>query len=913
MASRALPKAYDPKGVEDRWYPFWEERGYFHAEVNPQKEPYAVVIPPPNVTGELHLGHALNNSIQDLLIRYKRMDGYEACWFPGTDHASIAVHVLIERGLAKRELDDLLKQIGYPVPDDDRPLTRHDLGREWFLKLGWAWREKYGNTIREQLKALGCSCDWQRERFTLDEGFSRAVLEVFVRLYNEGLIYRSERLINWCPRCLTALSDLEVVHEELDGKLYHIRYPIEGSDEALVIATTRPETMLADTAVAVHPEDERYQHWVGKHVILPLMNRKIPIIADEAVDREFGTGALKVTPGHDPVDFEIGERHGLEVISIFRPDGTCNENAGAYKDLDRFECRKRVVEDLKAQGLLVKEEPYRHSVGHCQRCHTIVEPLISKQWFVQMKPLAEPAIEAVRSGRIEFIPERWTKVYYDWMENIKDWCISRQLWWGHRIPAWHCRECEGITVQIETPETCAHCGSSNIQQDEDILDTWFSSALWPFGIMGWPEDTEELRYFYPTSLLSTGPDILFFWVARMIMMGLHFMGDVPFRTVYFHPIIVDERGQKMSKSKGNVIDPMDIKARYGTDALRFTLLSNVTKGQEMRLSEKDIEGSRKFLNKIWNATRFSLMNLEDFSPNPGAGGDLASRVKELPLRLEDRWMLSRLARIAEGVRAHLEGCDFNLAAKGLYEFVWGELCDWYLELIKPRLLGNDREDRQTAQTVLALTLRETLKLLHPFIPFLTEELWQKLPAGVGDAESVMIAPFPKPHAEWRDEEAERAMSILQELIGAVRMIRSEMRVPPGVRADVFIRTEHPEVLALCREHERFFRDLARVETLHVGPDVQRPSGAARRVLEYAEVFVPLEGLIDLDKQRDLLVRELEAAKEELERTRRRLDNEGFLQKAPKDVVEKEKARAEELRAKIERIEENLSLLGAGSS
>jgi valyl-tRNA synthetase len=903
-----LPKAYDPKGVEDRWYSFWEERGYLHGRVRPEKPSYSIVIPPPNVTGELHMGHALNNILQDVMIRYKRMDGYEACWFPGTDHASIAVHVLIERGLHSRELDDLLQQIGYSVPADDRPLTRHDLGREVFIRLGWAWREKYGDRIRKQLKALGCSCDWERERFTLDEGFSRAVLEVFVRLYNEGSIYRGERLINWCPRCQTALSDLEVEYEELEGTLYHIKYPVEGSDEALVIATTRPETMLADTAVAVHPEDERYKRFVGKHVILPLMGRKIPIIADEAVDPEFGTGALKVTPGHDPTDFEIGERRGLEIISIFHPDGTCNENAGRYQGLDRFECRGRVVEDLKREGLLLKEEPYVHSVGHCQRCHTVVEPMISKQWFMRMRGLAAPAIEAVRSGIINFVPERWEKIYFNWMENIRDWCISRQLWWGHRIPAWHCRDCEGITVQLNEPEKCAHCGSADIHQDEDILDTWFSSALWPFGIMGWPEETEELHYFYPTSLLSTGPDIIFFWVARMIMMGLHFLGEIPFRDVYFHPIIVDERGQKMSKSKGNVIDPLEMKERFGIDALRFTLLSFVTKGQEMRLSIGDIEGSRKFLNKIWNATRFALMNLEDFRPQ-GPELDLREPLE----RLEDRWMLSRLTRVIEGVRAHLESYDFNVAAKALYEFTWHELCDWYLELIKPRLLGQDPRDQQAAQHVLALALRETLKLLHPLVPFLTEELWQKLPEALRDAESAMIAPFPRPHESWLDEDAEREMGILQELITAIRTIRSEMRVPPGVRPDVIIRTENPEIERLCLNHERFFLDLARVERLVIGPSVERPKSAPRKVLDYAEVFVPLEGLIDLDAQRKRLERELEDARRELERIRRRLDNEEFLAKAPQEIIEKEKTRDVELRAMIERLEENLSLMGAGSS
>ncbi|MCL6642516.1 MAG: valine--tRNA ligase, partial [Candidatus Bipolaricaulota bacterium] len=604
-----LPKAYDPTEAEEKWYAFWEAQHYFDGNANTNKKPFAIVIPPPNVTGELHIGHALNNTLQDIVIRYKRMDGYEACWFPGTDHASIAVHVLIERGLAKRQLDDLLREIGYPVPSDKRPLTRYDLGREYFIRLGWAWKNRYGSKIREQLRALGCSCDWRRESFTLDEARSRAVTEVFVRLYEEGCIYRGDRLINWCPRCQTVLSDLEVEHEEAEGQLYYIRYPLAEGEGFVTVATTRPETMLGDTGVAVHPEDGRYQELIGKFVILPLLGRKIPIIADKAVDKEFGTGAVKVTPGHDQTDFEIGRRHGLKVINIFKADATTNEHAGPYQDLDRLEARRRVVEDLKAQGLLERLEPHVHAVGHCQRCNTIIEPLISTQWFVRMKELAEPAVKVIESGEIQFIPERWTKVYFDWMRNIRDWPISRQLWWGHRIPAWHCADCKGITVARQAPLACSKCGSKNISQDEDVLDTWFSSALWPFSVMGWPDDTPELRYFYPTQLLSTGHDIIFFWVARMIIMGLHFMKKIPFERVFFHPIIRDERGQKMSKSKGNVIDPLEMKEKYGMDALRLTLAALCAQGKEMRLSLQDIEGYKKFLNKLWNAARFALMNL----------------------------------------------------------------------------------------------------------------------------------------------------------------------------------------------------------------------------------------------------------------------------------------------------------------
>lgn len=673
-----LPKAYDPKEAEETWYAFWEAHRYFEGNVNPNKKPFAIVIPPPNVTGELHIGHALNNTLQDIVIRYKRMNGYEACWFPGTDHASIAVHVLIERGLAKRQLDDLLQEIGYPVPSDKRPLTRYDLGREYFIKLGWAWKERYGSRIREQLRALGCSCDWRRESFTLDEARSRAVTEVFVRLYEEGFIYRGDRLINWCPRCQTVLSDLEVEREETEGQLYYIRYPLAEGEGFVTVATTRPETMLGDTGVAVHPTDGRYQELIGKFAILPLLERKIPIIADEAVDKEFGTGAVKVTPGHDPTDFEIGRRHGLKVITILNPDATTNEHAGPYKNLDRYEARRRVLEDLKSHGLLERTEKHTHAVGHCQRCNTVIEPLISTQWFVRMKELAKPAITVIESGEIQFIPERWTRVYFEWMRNIRDWPISRQLWWGHRIPAWHCADCKGITVARQAPSACSQCGSHNIQQDEDVLDTWFSSALWPFSVMGWPDDTPELRYFYPTQLLSTGHDIIFFWVARMIMMGLHFMKKIPFERVFFHPIIKDERGQKMSKSKGNVIDPLEMKDKYGMDALRLTLAALCAQGKEMRLSLNDIEGYKKFLNKLWNAARFSLMNL-DSSPAQGEG------VRSL----EDRWILSRLSRTIAQTRTSLDRYEFNQAAKGLYEFVWHDFCDWYVEMIKPRLYGPD--------------------------------------------------------------------------------------------------------------------------------------------------------------------------------------------------------------------------------
>jgi valyl-tRNA synthetase len=898
-----LPKAYNPKEAEERWYAFWESHHYFDGNVNKNKKPFAIVIPPPNVTGELHIGHALNNTLQDIVIRYKRMDGYEACWFPGTDHASIAVHVLIERGLAQRQLDDLLHEIGYPVPADKRPLTRSDLGREYFVKLGWAWKNRYGSRIREQLRALGCSCDWRRESFTLDEARSRAVTEVFVRLYEEGFIYRGDKLINWCPRCQTVLSDLEVEREETEGQLYYIRYPLAEGEGFVTVATTRPETMLGDTGVAVHPADGRYHELIGRFVILPLLQRKIPIIADEAVDREFGTGAVKVTPGHDQTDFEIGRRHGLKIINIFKPDATTNENAGPYKNLDRYAARQRVVEDLRAQGLLERVEKHTHAVGHCQRCHTVIEPLISTQWFVRMKELAEPAIKVIESGEIQFIPERWTKVYFDWMRNIRDWPISRQLWWGHRIPAWHCQDCKAITVARHAPSACSTCHSQNIKQDEDVLDTWFSSALWPFSVMGWPEETPELQYFYPTQLLSTGHDIIFFWVARMIMMGLHFMKKIPFERVFFHPIIKDEHGQKMSKSKGNVIDPLHMKEKYGMDALRLTLAALCAQGKEMRLSLHDIEGYKKFLNKLWNAARFSLMNLEALTPTlspvltDGRGG-------EGPL--EDRWILSRLSRTIVQTRESLERYEFNQAAKGLYDFVWHDFCDWYLEMAKVRLYGSDPAAKAQAQSVLLYALTDIVKLLHPFIPFITEEIWQRLPQKA--TESVMISEYPKARPEWIDEQAEQTMQRLQALITAIRTIRSEMNVPPQKRAKVFIKAEDPAVQRLVHDYRIFFEELAQASEVVVGPSVERPKSAPRMVLEWAEVFVPLEGLLDLQQEHTRLRHELQEARAGLEATLRKLDNPDFLARAPAEIIEKEKRKAQEFKEKVARLEQNLQLL-----
>jgi len=879
-----LAKAYDPSGVEDKRYAHWLEKGYIHGVVNSEKEPFSIVIPPPNVTGELHFGHALNNTLQDIMIRYKRMDGYEACWFPGTDHAGIATQNVVEKELKKEGL------------------TRHDLGREAFIERVWAWKEKYGNRIRQQLQALGSSCDWKRERFTLDDGLSEAVKEVFIRLYEEGYIYRGERLINWCPRCQTAISDIEVDHEDEDSKLWHLRYPIDGSDESLVIATTRPETMLADTAVAVNPDDNRYKHLIGKQVRLPLMDRLIPVIGDEEVESEFGTGALKVTPAHDPTDFEIGERHSLERINIYHTDATLNEQAGKFEGLDRFAAREKVLEELESLELLVKEEEYTHSVGHCQRCKTVVEPLMSKQWFVKMTDLAKPAIEAVRSCKIEFVPERWTKTYYDWMENIRDWCISRQLWWGHRIPAWHCSDCGEIIVSRDTPDQCTACPSQNIHQEEDVLDTWFSSQLWPFSMMGWPEETPELKYFYPTSMLSTAPDIIFFWVARMIMMGIHFLGEIPFKRVLFHPTVKNEKGQRMSKSLGTGVDPLDMKEEFGMDSVRFTLASNMSKGQDLKLSIGDVEGSRKFLNKIWNATRFALMNLEDFSPN-------AVEFESLNLQMEDRWLLSKLNRTIGIVREALDNFDFNIASNTLYEFFWHDLCDWYLEMIKPRIL-DELETKREAQYVLHLGLMQSLKLLHPLIPFITDELWQKFPEI--DAESLMISQFPTTNSVWNDAEAEITMRTLQELIGAIRTIRSELNVPPSKKTDVFILTSDERVTAICNEHLAFFESRARVEKLHVGADIEKPEGAPRKVFDFAEIFVPVEGLVDLEQLATSLKKELEAVNTEHDKVQKRLSDGEYLKKAPDHIIQRDRTKSEELSTKIEKLRENLDLLGVGS-
>ncbi len=873
-------KVYDPKRVDDKWYRFWLEKGYFQAEVDSPKEPFSIVIPPPNITGSLHMGHALNNTLQDILVRYKRMKGYHCLWMPGTDHAGIATQNVVERELAKDGLD------------------RYQLGREEFIKRIWKRKEKYGGVIINQLKKLGSSCDWSRERFTMDEGLSRAVREVFVRLYDEGLIYRGDYIINWCPRCRTALSDLEVDHHEISAHLYHLRYPLEEGGYIMVV-TTRPETMMGDTAVATNPQDKRYKDLIGKYVILPVVNRRIPIIADDYVDLEFGSGALKITPAHDPYDLEIGERHNLEAVKVIDEEGRMTAEAGPYQGLDRFECRERIVEDFQRNGTILDIEDYRHSVGHCYRCKTMVEPFLSKQWFVRTKPLAESAIRAVEEGRTRIIPSMWERTYFDWMHNIRDWCISRQIWWGHRIPAWYCEDCGGVTVARDEPEKCSHCDSSKLRQEEDVLDTWFSSALWPFSTMGWPEETEELKLFYPTSVLVTGFDILFFWVARMMMMGLKFMGDVPFRDVYIHALVRDMEGQKMSKTKGNVIDPLVMIEKYGTDAFRFSLAAFAAQGRDIRLSEERIEGYRNFANKIWNAARFSLMNLRDYQ-------DGHEEIDLTVCSTPDKWILARLNRtIAEVTRA-LEEYRFNEGAQILYQFIWHELCDWYLELIKPYLYqGDDGSRKVITQKTLVYVLDKTLKLLHPYMPFITEEIWQRLPH---EGDSIMVADYPEVRPKLVDEGAVREMERIKEVITGVRNIRGEMDISPITFVNVILVTEDEEIASSLKEHQGFIKDLARAHEARILVKGERPRAAATALADGVEVFVPIQGVVE-DPQREQrrLNKELKRLLNDLELTQRKLANETFLKKAPVEVVNKERGKLEEFSSLKEKLERRLDI------
>jgi valyl-tRNA synthetase len=876
-----IPSTYEPRSVEEKMYRHWEESGYFHTVANSGQEPFCIVMPPPNVTGQLHMGHALDNTLQDILTRWRRMQGYNALWLPGTDHAGIATQAKVEESLASEGV------------------SRYDIGREEFLKRVWDWKEKYGSRITTQLRRLGASCDWQRERFTMDEGCTEAVLEVFVKLYEKGLIYRDYYITNWCPKCHTTISDIEVEHLDLPGQMYHLRYPFKDGSGDVVLATTRPETMLGDVAVAVHPDDERYRDIVGKILILPLVGREMAVITDEYVDPSFGTGVVKITPAHDPNDFEVGKRHNLPQVAVIDKEGRMNEAAGPrYHGLDRHECRKKILLDLEAEGFMVKTEEHSHAVGHCYRCSTVIEPMLSRQWFVKMKPLAEPAIDAVKEGRIRFIPERFTKVYLNWMENIRDWCISRQLWWGHRIPVWYCRDCDEVIVSREPVVRCTKCGGSAVEQDPDVLDTWFSSALWPFSTLGWPRKTIDLAYYYPTTVMVTGRDIIFFWVARMIFSGLEFMNEAPFHDVFIHGLVMDAQGRKMSKSLGNGVDPIDIIESQGADSLRFMLITGNTPGNDLRFHVERLEGARNFANKLWNASRFTLMNLDDFDPSGQPG----------PYNLADRWIVSRCQAAIKETTRNLETYELGEAARVLYEFIWNEFCDWYIELAKPRLYGKTSPpDRYTAQSVLSSVLKGVLELLHPFMPFITEEIWQHLPVhGI----TIMQAPWPAAQVELVDAEAEYEMEILMEVTKAIRHIRGEMNVPPGRKADVLL-TAPDNTREIIEKNIAYIQNLSNASIKIYAVLDEAPEQAAHAVTKGVEIFIPLKGLIDVDKEIARQEKELSIVSTDLARVRGKLGNSGFLDKAPADVVEKERVKEEDLSGKQSAIRERLSMLTGG--
>ena len=868
--SKELAKAYEPKEVEDRIYDFWMKGKYFHAEVDPKKKPYTIVIPPPNITGQLHLGHAMDETLQDTLIRWRRMQGYSALWLPGTDHASIATEAKIVEAMRKEGI------------------TKEEIGREKFLERAWAWKDQYGGRIVEQLKKLGSSCDWDRLRFTMDEGCNKAVNHVFKKLYDKGLIYRGERIINWCPHCKTSISDAEVVFEEKEGSFWHLRYPLSDGSGYIELATTRPETMLGDTAVAVHPDDERYKALVGKTVILPLVNKEIPIIADSYVEQDFGTGVVKITPAHDPNDFEVGLRHNLPVINVMDDGGVINENGGKYAGMPALEARKQIVKDLDEAGFLIKIEPIKHNVGTCYRCGTVVEPRVSTQWFVKMEPLAKPAIDAVKDGDIRFIPERMDKVYYNWMENIKDWCISRQLWWGHQIPAWYC-ECGETIVSETVPTVCPKCGGTHLTRDPDTLDTWFSSALWPFSTLGWPDNTEELKYFYPTNTLVTGYDIIFFWVARMIFSGLEHMGEVPFNTVFFHGLIRDAQGRKMSKSLGNGVDPLDVISVYGADALRFTLVTGNSPGNDLRFSEEKVSASRNFANKIWNAARFILMNIE------GKDIDCA-----LPKKLytSDKWILNRFNNVTAAVTENLEKFELGMAVSKLYDFIWDDFCDWYIELAKIRMNGADEESADSARRVLVWTMSNTLKLLHPFMPYITEEIWQTLPH---DGEALIVAKWPEYDEALSFPQEAKNLENVMALIRAIRTRRNEMNVPPSKKAHIYIDTAHP---APYEEASEFIARLAYGSKVEIGMsfDVQ---GAVTAVTDDAKALLPMDDLVDKAAETARLNKELANAQKQLDTVKAKLANEKFTSKAPQNVIDGVKANGEKLEAKIKLILETL--------
>ena len=875
-----IPKVYDPASVEKKWYEFWEKNRYFHAEPEPGKKPFSIVIPPPNITGKLHMGHALDNTLQDILIRWHRMMGDNTLWMPGYDHAGLATQIKVEEVLKKEE-----------------GKTRFDLGREEFVKRVWAWKEEYGDRIINQLKCLGISCDWERKRFTMDEGCSRAVRETFVSLFEKGLIYKGTRITNWCVNCHTALSDIEVEHEDTPGHLWYVRYPVVGEEDTyLTIATTRPETIPGDTAVAVNPEDERYAKLIGKTLRLPILNREIPVIADSYVDTKFGTGAVKITPSHDPNDYEMGLRHNLPEIVVIGKDGVMTEEAGPFAGLERYECRKQIVARLKEEGYLVKIEEHSHAVGHCQRCHNIVEPLVSTQWFVKMQPLVKAAVDCVTDGRTQFVPERFTKNYTGWMENIHDWCISRQIWWGHRIPVWYCDDCGEMSASRTDLEKCPKCGSTHIHQDEDALDTWFSSALWPFSTMGWPDNTELLKQFYPTSVLVTGYDIIFFWVARMLIMGMEFMKEIPFEKVFIHGLVRDSQGRKMSKSLGNGIDPLEVIEKYGADTLRFMLITGNTPGNDMRFYWERVEGTRNFANKIWNASRFALMNMEGYDKD----AELA------PYTLADKWILSRLQDTVKDVTGLLERFELGEAGRAIYDFIWSEVCDWYIEIAKPRLYNKEAAaERATAQHVLATVLVSAMKLLHPYMPFITEEIYQCLPH---EAESIMISKWPVAAESLVDPEAERGMNAIMDSIKAIRNMRAEVNANPGkkIPAIMLVSEDLREVVA---HNDSYIKLLGGIDNLELRPlNGEKPENAMAAVVTGIEVYLPLAGLIDVEKETQRLSKELAAMEKDLQRAGGKLNNAGFLAKAPEDVIAKERAKYEELSGKIEAVKKRMAYL-----
>ncbi|MCQ4727224.1 valine--tRNA ligase [Anaerotignum faecicola] len=872
---KELEKVYDPSVVEERLYSTWLDRKYFHTEVDKTKKPYTIVMPPPNITGQLHMGHALDNTIQDILIRWKRMSGYNALWVPGIDHASISTELKVVQKMAE---DGLKKE---------------DVGREGFLKRAWEWKEEYGGIILKQLRKMGSSCDWDRVRFTMDEGCSDAVLEVFTRLYDEGLIYRGEKLVNWCPKCMTTISDAEVNHVDKQGGFWHIKYPVKDSGEFLQLATTRPETMLGDTAVAVHPEDERYQKFIGKTCVLPLVGREIPIIADKYVEKDFGTGVVKITPAHDPNDFEVGIRHNLERINVMNDDGTMNENAGKYKGLDRYEARKLIVKELEEEGLLVKVEDINHAVGVHERCNTVVEPLIKLQWFVKMEELAKPAIDVYKNGELNIIPDRFGKIYLHWLENIKDWCISRQLWWGHRIPAYYCQKCGHIEVSKTAPQKCGKCGESEFKQDEDTLDTWFSSALWPFSTLGWPENTEELKHFYPTSVLVTAYDIIFFWVIRMVFSGLKQMDEIPFKDVFIHGLIRDDQGRKFSKSLGNGIDPLEVIEKYGADALRLTLITGNAPGNDMRFYWERLDASRNFANKLWNASRFVLMNLEDNKND-----------ELLFLTPADKWIISKVNTLAKEVTDNMSNYELGLAVDKIHSFLWDEYCDWYIEMVKPRLYNKEDKTRNAALWTLKEVLINALKLLHPYMPFITEEIFMHVQS---DEESIMISKWPEFREEWNFKESEAEIDLIKEAVRSIRNIRAEMNVVPAKKAKVFVVSNDEYVRDVFKRSEVFLRNLAYASELYVQDNKNGiDDDAVSCVIQNAVIYMPFAELVDISKEIERLTKEKEKMLKEIDRVDKKLSNQGFVSKAPQSVIDEEKAKGEKYKSMLLQIEDRLS-------